>query len=249
MRRLILSDIHSNLEALEAVLHDAQGSYDEILCCGDFVGYCANPVEVIDWARESVSLMVRGNHDRGCAGVSAGADLADFNLPARVATFWTRSQIREEHAEWLQALPAGPVYGEEFQLCHGSPADEDEYLLSSSLVEPMDQFLLRPVCFVGHTHQQGGWSWQRGGLVPLSRPSLTEAQRVIDLDPDYLYLINPGSVGQPRDRDPRAAYALWDSEEHLLTLRRVKYDIRAAQSRILEAGLPELLAERLTQGR
>lgn len=249
MRRLILSDIHSNLEALEAVLHDAQGAYDEILCCGDFVGYCASPVEVIDWARAHVALSVRGNHDRGCAGVSHGADLSGFNVPARVATLWTRSQLRLEDADWLDQLPTGPLYGDDFQVCHGSPADEDEYLLSSAVVEPMDQFLLRSVCFVGHTHLQGGWSWQRGGLLPLSRPSLTESHRVIDLDPDYLYLVNPGSVGQPRDRDPRAAYALWDSAERLLTFRRVKYDIRAAQSRILEAGLPELLAERLAHGR
>lgn len=246
MRRLILSDIHANLEALEAVLNDAQGTYDEVLCCGDVVGYCASPVETIAWARENVKHIVRGNHDRGCAG---GTDLAGFNVPARVATLWTRSQLRQEDLDWLDTLPVGPVFAEDFQLSHGSPADEDEYLLSSSLVEPMDQFLLRPMCFVGHTHMQGGWSWQRGGLVPLSRPSLTESERIVDLDPDYLYLINPGSVGQPRDRDPRAAYAVWDSEEHLLTFRRVRYDVRAAQSRILEAGLPELLAERLAAGR
>ncbi len=246
MRRLILSDIHANLEALEAVLRDAQGTYDEILCCGDFAGYCASPAEVIDWARGNVRHAVRGNHDRGCAGT---ADISDFNLPARVATLWTRSQLPREDLDWLASLPAGPVFAEEFQLCHGSPADEDEYLLSSSLVEPLDEFMLRPVCFVGHTHIQGGWSWQRGGLLPLSRPALTESERIVDLDPDYLYLINPGSVGQPRDRDPRAAYAVWDSGERLLTFRRVRYDIRAAQSRILEAGLPELLAERLAFGR
>lgn len=246
MRRLILSDIHSNLEALKAVLDDAQGAYDEIVCCGDVVGYNANPAEVVAWTRRYARYIVRGNHDCGCAGIT---DISDFNLPARYATLWTRSQLPREDLDWLSALPAGPVYAEEFQLCHGSPADEDEYLIQSSQVEPLDQFLLRPVCFIGHTHWQGGWSWQRGGLVPLSRPALTETERIIDLDPDYLYLINPGSVGQPRDRDPRAGYAIWDSAERLLTFKRVRYDVRSAQSRILEAGLPELLAERLAFGR
>jgi diadenosine tetraphosphatase ApaH/serine/threonine PP2A family protein phosphatase len=246
VRRLILSDIHANLEALEAVLDDAQGNYDEVVCCGDLVGYNASPREAVEWARASGAVLVRGNHDRACAGLT---DTADFNKPARHAALWTRAELSEEDLDWLRNLPAGPALRDEYEVSHGSPADEDEYLVTGAEVEPLERWIARPVCFAGHTHVQGGWSWQRGGLVPLSRPGPQETERVLDLDPHYLYLINPGSVGQPRDRDPRAAYAVWDSEERLLRFRRVKYDVRSAQSRILEAGLPELLAERLALGR
>jgi diadenosine tetraphosphatase ApaH/serine/threonine PP2A family protein phosphatase len=246
VRRLILSDIHANLEALEAVLADAREDYQEVVCCGDVVGYNANPVEVIEWVRHHATYVVRGNHDKGCAGLT---EMGDFNPPARDAALWTREQLEPQDLKWLRELPAGPVRGEGFEIAHGSPADEDEYLISSGSAEPMSQFMERPICFAGHTHVQGGWSWERGGLLPLSRPGMSETERVIDLDPEYLYLINPGSVGQPRDRDPRAGYAIWDDETRLLHFRRVRYDIREAQSRILEAGLPGILAERLASGR
>ncbi len=246
MRRLIVSDIHSNFEALTAVLEDASGEYKEVVCCGDVVGYNANPAEVIAWARNHADYIVRGNHDRACAGF---VEDEDMNAYAIAANLWTQSVLPAADLAWLRDLPAGPVFGDGFQVAHGSPIDEDDYLLSSIDVEPLEYALMRPICFVGHTHHQGGWSWQRGGLVPVSRPVAAEKERVLDLDPDYLYIINPGSVGQPRDRDARAAYAIWDSEERLLYLRRVKYDVREAQSRILEAGLPELLAERLAFGR
>jgi len=246
VRRLILSDIHSNLEALTAVLHDADGEYDEVICCGDVVGYNASPSEVIEWARTRADYIVRGNHDRACSG---NVEFEDLNEYARAASLWTQENLDPRDLIWLRHLPPGPVYGDWFELAHGSPSNEDDYLISSGDVEPLQHELTRPMCFVGHTHHQGGWSWQRGGLIPLSKPAPADAERVIDLDPDYLYLINPGSVGQPRDRDPRAAYAIWDSVERLLYFRRVKYDIRGAQSRIFEAGLPELLAERLALGR
>jgi len=246
VRRLIVSDIHSNLEALTAVLDEAAGEFDEVVCCGDIVGYNASPAEVIAWARSHADYVVRGNHDRACAGV---VDDEEMNAYALAASQWTQETLQPADLNWLRHLPVGPVFGETFEVAHGSPVDEDDYLLSSQDVEHLEYDLARPICFVGHTHHQGGWSWQRGGLVPLSRPVLSERERVIDLDPDYLYMINPGSVGQPRDRDPRAAYAIWDSRDRLLSFRRVKYDIRGAQSRILEAGLPTLLAERLAFGR
>ncbi|MBI4893046.1 MAG: metallophosphoesterase family protein [Acidobacteria bacterium] len=246
MRRLILSDIHANLDALEAVLNDAAGNWDEAVCCGDIVGYGASPVEAIEWTRRYADCLVRGNHDKACAGL---LEMGDFNQAARASVLWTRAQLSAADMDWLKGLPAGPAFRADYQVVHGTPADEDEYAITAAEVEPIESHLLRTVCFAGHSHVQGGWSWQRGGLIPLSRPGFSESERVIDLDPDYLYLINPGSVGQPRDRDPRAAYAIWDTENRLLHFRRVRYDFRLAQGRILEAGLPEILAERLATGR
>ncbi|MBL0161977.1 MAG: metallophosphoesterase family protein [Bryobacterales bacterium] len=245
MRRLIVSDIHSNLEALEAVLSQAEGSYDEVICCGDVVGYCACPAEVIDWARESVAAIVRGNHDIACCG---GGGLHDFNPPARAAAIWTYEQLSEQDRDWLRRMPKGPMRFDHYELAHGSPEDENQYLVSTADVEWLDRAEMRRLCFVGHTHRQGGWSWQRGGIQRIPAPSPKEQERVMDLDPDYQYLINPGSVGQPRDGDPRAGYALWNSSANLLALRRVKYDVRLAQMRIADAGLPHHLAERLAAG-
>jgi diadenosine tetraphosphatase ApaH/serine/threonine PP2A family protein phosphatase len=245
VRRLIVSDIHSNLEALEAVLSQAEGSYDEIICCGDVVGYCASPAEVIDWARESVAAIVRGNHDIACWG---GGGLRDFNPPARAAAMWTYETLSEQDREWLRRMPEGPLRFDDFEIAHGSPEDENQYLASTADVEWLDRMAMRQLCFIGHTHRQGGWSWQRGGIQGIAKPNPKEQERVVDLDPDYQYLINPGSVGQPRDGDPRAGYVLWDSKSRLLSMRRVKYDVKGAQRRIVDAGLPHHLAARLAAG-
>ena len=246
VRRLILSDIHANFVALDAVLRHADGAYDEIACCGDLVGYCADPREVIDWAREARPVLVRGNHDRACCGLD---DMEWFNGPARAAAHWTMEELDDDARNFLLRLPGGPLRMEDYELVHGSPLDEDAYLLNSASVELIEHSLYRPICFAGHTHLQGGWSWQRGGLQRLPVPGRGAAERIIDLDPDYLYFVNPGSVGQPRDGDPRAAYALWDSEERLLRLRRIRYDVAEAQLRIMNAGLPKSLADRLALGR
>jgi diadenosine tetraphosphatase ApaH/serine/threonine PP2A family protein phosphatase len=246
VRRLILSDIHSNLEALEAVLRHAHGAYEEIICCGDVVGYCASPVEVTAWTRENARRIVRGNHDRACSGME---DLGWFNPVARSAAEWTMAQLAPGDREWLASLPQGPIDCGSYELAHGSPADEDEYLVNTFEVERLEEQLQRNICFVGHTHVQSAWSWQRGGIQRLPVPKRGEQERICDLDPDYLYLINPGSVGQPRDGDPRAGYAIWDEENGLVYFRRVPYDIPGAQSRILEAGLHRMLAERLSSGR
>lgn len=242
---MIVSDIHSNWEALEAVLAQTDGSYDEVVCCGDVVGYAACPAEVIDWARECATAIVRGNHDVACSGCGG---LTDFNLPARAAAIWTYETLSERDREWLRRMPKGPLRFDEYEIAHGSTEDENEYLVSTAGVEALDRTRMRRLCFVGHTHRQGGWSWQRGGIQRVPAPNAKEHERVVDLDPDYQYLINPGSVGQPRDGDPRAGYALWNSEANLLALRRVKYDVKAAQRRIVDAGLPHHLAERLTSG-
>ncbi|MDR3737694.1 MAG: metallophosphoesterase family protein [Terracidiphilus sp.] len=246
MRHLILTDIHGNIDALEAVLRDASDRYDDVVCCGDLVGYGASPIEVIEWVRQEATFIVRGNHDRA---VWEEGLKETFNATAQAAIDWCLKEIRPDDIEWLRQLPAGPVWPYDFGLAHGSPADEDEYLVFAADVVGLEPHFQCNLLFVGHTHVQGGWIWQRGGVRAAPVPSLRETQRVLDVDPDLLYLINPGSVGQPRDRDPRAAYALWDSGARLLTLRRVAYDVQSAQSRILSAGLPESLAIRLANGR
>lgn len=246
MRHLILTDIHGNIDALEAVLRDASGRYDDVVCCGDLVGYCASPAEVIEWVRQEATFIVRGNHDRA---VWEEGLKETFNDAARMAIEWCLEELSPADIEWLRQLPAGPLWPYDFGLAHGSPADEDEYLAFPEDIVGLERHFQCRLLFFGHTHIQGGWIWERGGVQPVPVPGAREAQRVLDVDPDYLYLVNPGSVGQPRDRDPRAAYAIWDSGERLLTLRRVAYDIRTAQSRILSAGLPESLAVRLSSGR
>jgi diadenosine tetraphosphatase ApaH/serine/threonine PP2A family protein phosphatase len=245
MRRLIVSDIHANLEALEAVLADAKGLYDEIVCCGDLVGYGASPAEIVEWARKDVSLIVRGNHDRVCAGLD---DHDWFNSKAQAAVRWTVNELTEDQLAWLAALPAGPLFVDGFMLAHGSPADEDAYLMEYEEVYTLVEMLVRPICFIGHTHFQGAWTWYRDDLYALQGPVAGRSETVHQLSPQNHYLINSGSVGQPRDRDPRAAYAIWDSATRELYLRRIAYDIASAQRRILDAGLPQFLAERLATG-
>jgi len=245
MRRLIVSDIHANLEALMAVLDDARGLYDEIVCCGDLVGYCASPAEVVDWARQNVALIVRGNHDRVCAGID---DHGWFNTKAQAAVAWTANQLDSSQMDWIAALPAGPLLNETFLLAHGSPTDEDAYLLDYDEVYPLSDVLLRPVCFIGHSHFQGAWTWYKGDLYSLPGPQANRSEMIHELLPGNHYLINPGSVGQPRDRDPRAAWAIWDSEKRELQFRRTVYDIATAQKRIRDAGLPPFLADRLAIG-
>ena len=246
MRRLIVSDIHGNLEALEAVASDARGLYDEVVCCGDIVDYGASPREAIAWIRAAGAMVVRGNHDR--AAWEPGLR-ESFTPAARTAAEWCAQVLSAQDLEWLRGLPAGPIWDDEFGLVHGSPADEDAYLEFNTDVRNIVQLLERSLCFLGHTHVQGGWEWQPGGVRQMSVPSAEEPELAVDLDPDALYLINPGSVGQPRDHDPRAAYAIWDSAQRLLTYRRVAYDIESAQRRIVAAGLPRSLALRLAVGR
>ncbi|MBE7543585.1 MAG: metallophosphatase family protein [Bryobacteraceae bacterium] len=246
MRRLILSDIHGNLEALEAVLRDAEGEWAEAVCLGDLVGYGASPAEVVAWARANTAVTVRGNHDRVCAGLD---DALWFNAAARRAVEWTKAALGAEDSEWLRGLPAGPLRFERYEIAHGAPFDEDEYLVTDADVEDLDKVLQRPICFVGHTHMQRAWQWTGGGVYRLPAPDRKTREQLTRLEPETLYLINPGSVGQPRDRDPRAGYALWDDEERTLALRRVRYDVAGAQARIEEAGLPEWLAVRLGEGR
>lgn len=247
MRYLILSDIHGNWEALDAVLQAArEDGFELVLCCGDVVGYGADPNAVTDWVRSTASYVVRGNHDKACVGLE---NLSWFNPVARTSALWTANVLREENIEYLKKLPKGPVPVNNFQILHGSPLDEDEYLMQTGEVAQLAGYLDTRLSFFGHTHVQGGFIFQNGGIVKkLSGVSRKDDHEELTLEHDAYYLVNPGSVGQPRDNDPRAAWCVYHPKERRVVYRRVAYDVKAAQAKIRDAKLPELLARRLSSG-
>ena len=250
---LLLSDIHSNLEALDACLAAAP-AHDLVVNLGDTVGYGANPNEVIARAQALGRIFVRGNHDRAVTGLM---DLDDFNPAAGLATLWTRDQLTPANLDWLRSLPQGPIHLDELpgiQFVHGSALDEDEYIVSAhDAIAPLIANPV-PVTFFGHTHLQGGFMLQ-GKIDEAYRPVYCTVGQPessdwpLRKDKDCRYLVNPGSVGQPRDGDWRAAFAMFDSEAWIVTFYRVPYNLRLAQEKILVANLPRRLATRLATGR
>jgi len=251
VRVLLLSDIHSNLEALEACLAAAP-AYDMVVNLGDIVGYCASPNEVIDRSRELGKVFVRGNHDKAACGLM---ELKDFNPVAALAAEWTRDQLTPENLEWLRALPQGPVQVEglpEVQFVHGSPVDEDEYVVTvRDAVEPI-MVTGAPLTFFGHTHLQGSFV-ANDAYLDAVRPAYQSIGRSetseFPLKKGLRYMVNPGSVGQPRDGDWRAGFAVFDCENRIITFCRVPYNLKSAQDRIVAANLPPRLATRLAVGR
>jgi len=251
VRVLLLSDIHSNLEALEACLAAAP-AYDIAVNLGDIVGYGASPNEVIERSRRLGKFFVRGNHDKAVCGL---IDLKDFNPVAALASVWTRDQLTRENLEWLRSLPQGPVRIEalpDVQFAHGSPVDEDEYVVTAGdAVEPL---LAAPakVTFLGHTHLQGSFTLS-GDHIDSIHPAYRTVGQIesseFPLKNDLAYLVNPGSVGQPRDGDWRAGFAVFDSDARIVAFYRVPYNLKSAQDRILAADLPQRLATRLAAGR
>lgn len=239
MPYLILSDIHGNLEALQAVLADARGRYDQLLCLGDLVGYGADPNAVTEWGRDNAAAIVRGNHDKACAGSDS---LEDFNPVARFSAEWTRNALSAANREYLQRLSRGPLAYEGVDLVHGSPSDEDEYLLAPSDASIARGSIRSTLTFFGHTHLQGGFLLGRHGAKRIASSVTVEIER------DYYFLINPGSVGQPRDGDWRAAYALYSPVERVVEYRRIAYDVDRAAAKVRSAGLPDFLAARLFEG-
>ena len=251
VRLLLLSDIHSNLEALQACLAAAP-AYDIAVNLGDIVGYGASPNEVTDQSRAMGKLFVRGNHDKAVTGLT---DLNDFNPVAGVAALWTRDQLTSQNNDWLRQLPKGPVTCAELpgmQFVHGSPLDEDEYVVNSGEAFASLREAATPVTFFGHTHLQGGFYDSGGGdnaFYPEYKTIGKSESLDITLAKNTRYLINPGSVGQPRDGDWRAAFAVFDTEARILSFRRVPYDLKTAQDKINAANLPPRLASRLAAGR
>lgn len=236
MRFLIISDIHANWDALDAVLNHAEGQYDVVLNCGDLVGYGPEPNRVVDWCRATNAAVVRGNHDKAAVGL---ADLEWFNPVAKEAALWTSEILTEANRLYLATLPIGPLTVQDFAILHGSPADEDEYLVEPSDVAGIDP--AHTLSFFGHTHLQGGFAIHRNGVRRL-------LDSTVFVEETEAYLVNPGSIGQPRDHDPRAAFALYDSDKKVVRYQRVDYDIGLTARKIFEAGLPESLGLRLFRG-
>ena len=244
LRYLVISDVHANLEALDAVLAAAD-PYDHALVLGDLVGYGADPNAVIDRVRAlPAATFIRGNHDK----VGAGLETTDgFNYLARHAITWTTNALTPERRQWLAALPQGPTIIDDLvEICHGAPFDEDVYIFDDLDAMRALRVARRPLCLFGHTHVVAGYHVTKemhtvGGIhdTPVHIPR----------DGGSRFLVNCGAVGQPRDGDPRAAYGILDSSARTLSLARVEYDVAAAQAKIVAAGLPDVLAQRLALGR
>ncbi len=244
MRAAVLSDIHGNLEALRAVLARAKelGAAGEVLCLGDVVGYNANPNECIEIVRSEGFRCIAGNHDTRAAGLEGSEE---FSPLARKAVLWTKDRLSDGNRRYLAELPRETGNGDWF-LCHGSIHDTDRYILS--IADLRDNFGLLAglpggprICFYGHTHVPSAFS-------ALGRTLAPEREDRIEIREDRLYLINPGAVGQPRDGDPRAAFLIYDDAERTVTFHRAAYDIAACREKIIRAGLPPRLAERLELG-
>jgi len=247
MRLLILSDLHANLTAFEAALAAASGRWDAAVCLGDVVGYGPDPVDVSEKLQALTQEVIRGNHDKAVAGIMSSED---FNPVAKLAVDWTREVLSPELLEWLAALPAGPRKAQGVVLIHGAFQDEDEYVFTPA--QALEGLLdaSTALSFFGHTHHQGGFSYHGSdiALLPL-RPRSTESFSALHLEAGYKYLLNPGSIGQPRDGDPRAAFAIADFDHNVVEFWRVPYDIPAVQERMYDANLPEPLIHRLSLGR
>jgi diadenosine tetraphosphatase ApaH/serine/threonine PP2A family protein phosphatase len=248
MRYLVLTDIHGNIDALDAVLA-AAGAVDEHLVLGDVVGYGAGPNEVIERVQAlEPAAIIRGNHDKVIAGLEMPES---FNPAALQSAAWTAETLTHEHRTWLAHLPQGPaIVDDVVEICHGMPADEDEYLFGPRDAARAFDSARRPVCLFGHTHVPACY------VLSSETPDMlvvedTGSGRPVEfaLDDTRRFVVNPGAVGQPRDGDPRAAYAVYDSSARTLTLARTPYDVDRAQLRIRQAGLPDVLARRLAVGR
>ena len=240
MRLAIVSDIHGNLEALEAVLADLEKrSCDRMICLGDFVGYGASPNECTEKLRPLIAGAVIGNHDAAAIGKLR---LTYFNVDAAEAARWTDAQLTPENRDYLLGLPYR-IQEDGALLVHASPTEPEgwHYVLSTGDAAEEMKSYPDPVCFIGHSHVAGAFERSETG-VRYTRDSELRFQ------PGRRYLVNVGSVGQPRDGDPRAAYVVWDRESGTLVHHRVGYDIDSAGRRIVQAGLPQFLADRLQWG-
>jgi predicted phosphodiesterase len=244
MRCAVLADIHGNLEAFRAVLARIRDLHvDRMICLGDIVGYNADPNACIDLVRSKGIACVMGNHDAASSGI---AEPDNFNVNARQAVLWTRQRLTGENRAFLRELPRSAQI-DDMILCHGTIDDTNSYLLYDSDAREnftlMEELPGRPqICFFGHTHIRAAYSMDGPDLA-------RELADEMPLFTSKRYLVNPGSVGQPRDGDPRAAFLIYDATEQAIVFHRVEYDIAACQKKILQAGLPPRLAERLSLGR
>jgi predicted phosphodiesterase len=245
VRSLVISDLHSNAEALRAVINRVRRKkFHRVICLGDFVGYGAQPNQVLDTMRnwKARKLYIRGNHDRVVAGHEEGEQ---FNNVAKTAALWTRDHLSAPNRRFLESLPLGPIEEKDLLVCHGAPHDEDEYVFHDGHARQILEANDAPVILFGHTHLPVIFMMDRrhrivGGVVT--------GETIFRLDRDHRYLINPGSVGQPRDRNPATSFAILDSDRMTVQFFRAAYDIAKTQASILKAGLPPILAQRLEYG-
>ena len=245
MRSLLVSDLHSNLEAMRATLGRAEElGYDRVLVLGDIVGYGADPNAVVDLLRGLKGLVpIRGNHDKVAAGLEEGEG---FNEAARIAAIWTRRALTPDNLAFLRGLRRGPLeFAPGRLLCHGTPLDEDEYLMEEDEARRCFEALPFDLCFFGHSHYPGAFVLQGGRVT--RRPAAGD-EVVLEIVEGNRYLINPGSVGQPRDHNSKCGFAIYDDRSETVTLERIPYAAGAAREKILGAGLPRWLGDRLLLG-
>ena len=240
MRFAIFSDLHSNLEATEAVLADARDrDCTDFVCLGDVVGYNANPRECVEIVQKLKCPVVKGNHDQQA---SLAESSRGFNALAETAINWTREQLTNKDKEWLQGLPLTRQV-HDFTIVHATLDAPDQWGYVFNSLDAVASFTNQQttICFFGHTHVAGAFMRDNGvKKIKINQLAIEEAKK---------YFINVGSVGQPRDGDWRAAYCIYDIENHLVEQRRGNYDLATAQKKIIQAGLPHLLADRLELGR
>lgn len=246
MRYLIVSDMHGNCDAFDAVLRRVKRKrFDATLVLGDLVGYGAGPNQVVEAVRALPGVVhsVRGNHDKVVVGLENGTN---FNHVALVAARWTAERLTQANSRFVRELPRGPLdVGDGVSICHGSPLDEDAYVFSDYDAYEIFLATSAPVTFFGHTHVPSIFVLHSHGIdVGLLRgPSGS-----LDVQPGCRYLLNPGSVGQPRDRNPAAAFMTYDSARRVIRWHRIDYPVARAQKRIVDSGLPKVLADRLAVG-
>jgi len=246
MKYAIISDLHANLEALEAVLADMQPHADAVICLGEIVGYNANPNECLELVQNVCDVVIAGNHDQAACDLRLYDDVSEY---AKEAMHWTREQLTPAWKQYLCSLPNTATFGGCWLAAHGSPRDTDEYLFHELHFQEAFAYLSEYTpevrgCFIGHTHLPMIWECTQAGLV---RPAELTSLRVA-LHPLRRYIINPGSVGQPRYGSPEASYILLDDQALTVEFRFVDYDVATAQDKIYDAMLPLPLAERLALG-
>jgi diadenosine tetraphosphatase ApaH/serine/threonine PP2A family protein phosphatase len=241
VKYVVISDIHGNLEALEAVCKEIETVCpDKILCLGDLVGYGASPNECVASARRISHIIVAGNHDFGAVGKT---DIAYFNMYAREAILWTAKKLKKEAFDYLLARPLAAVIDDRIRVVHATPSEPERWNYIFTHEQALEEFdaFEEEICFIGHSHQPAIYELmdKETLIVNAGRVHVRDGRR---------YLVNAGSVGQPRDGDPRACICIYDTDAGEITMRRVEYDIEGAKRKITDAGLPAVLASRLTWG-
>lgn len=242
MRYGIFSDIHSNLEAFEAVIQAYKTEKIDIyFCLGDIVGYGANPVECIQMVEEMSRVIIAGNHDWAVTGLTP---LEYFNDWAKQAVLWTQERMDTTKFEFLRSLRL-TYENKDLILAHGSLNNPQQFNYMANIIEPIKTFVLmnRSICFVGHTHASGAFIQDKNGEMDYQRQASMRLKR------GYRYIVDVGSVGQPRDGNNQACYCVYDSEKKEVLIKRVSYNVKSAQKKILANGLPQFLADRLSAGR